>query len=42
MRAIARACTSTHTHATSLYDTYCPGHQNEENERKIKNIELSS
>ena len=27
--------------ATSVYDTYCLGHWNEENERKIKNIKLN-
>ena len=28
--------------ATSLYDTYCLGHRNEGNERKIRNIKLNS
>ena len=28
--------------ATAIYDTYCPGHWNEENEKKIKNVKLNS
>ena len=30
------------TLCTSLYDTYCLGHWNEGNERKIRNIKLNS
>ena len=40
MRAIAHAHARTRT--TFVYDTYCLGHWNEENQRKTKNIRLNS
>ena len=50
MHTIGRAHASTRatslmraeiSRATSVYDTYCLGHWNEENERKNKNITLN-
>lgn len=51
MRTIARAYASTRTaslmyvkktRTTSVYDTYCLVHWNEENQSKTKNIRLGS